>query len=170
VSTKGAQLLLEATALLAAKGLPLQVRIIGDGPEREGLEVLSESLGLNDRVFFLGYVSDEHLGDALVDVSAIIMPSLGGEVFGLVATENMLRGRCIVASDLPALTEVVGDGGLTFSTGDVPSLAVCLQQLVERPELPIQLGQQARQRSLRFFSVQNMLEQHIALYHQIWVK
>jgi glycosyltransferase involved in cell wall biosynthesis len=167
VTAKGAHLLLEATALLAAKGARVHVRIIGDGPERERLQARAQTLGLMDRVAFLGYVSDERLPEALANVSAIIMPSLGGEVFGLVAAETMLRERCIVSSDLPSLTEVVGDGGLIFPAGDVRGLAACLQQLFERPALPAQLGRQARQRALQLFSLERMVTHHVALYRQV---
>ena len=55
------------------------------------------------------------------------MPSLGGEVFGLVAAENRW-GRCVIASDIGALAEVLGDAGMKFPTGDAEGLARCMEK------------------------------------------
>ena len=52
------------------------------------------------------------------------MPSLG-EIFGLVALENMLRKKVMIVSEIGSLTEVIGDTGLTFPAGDATALAGC---------------------------------------------
>ena len=101
VSTKGVSLLIEAAEQLQKQGCQFRLKIIGDGPEFARLKSSAAQLG--DRVEFLGHVPAAQLDDALSDAATIVMPSLSGEVFGLVASENMLRGKLLIVSDLGSL-------------------------------------------------------------------
>ena len=64
---------------------------------------------------------------------ALVVPSLAGEVFGMVIAENMLRGKAIVASDLGAFSEVLDNAGLKFRTGDAFDLSARISELIEIP-------------------------------------
>jgi glycosyltransferase involved in cell wall biosynthesis len=94
------------------------------------------------------------------------MPSLGGEVFGLVASENMLRSKLLIASDLGALQEVIGETGLTFPAGNSTALAQRMQQVIAQPGLPETLGARARARALRLFGQESMIQRHIQVYRE----
>jgi glycosyltransferase involved in cell wall biosynthesis len=48
----------------------------------------------------------------LAEAATVVMPSMAGEVFGMVAAENMARGKLIILSDVGSLREVIGDTGL----------------------------------------------------------
>ena len=169
VATKGAHVLLRAAERLKTKGLAFRVKFIGDGPERRHLEAQAEALQLTDRVTFLGYVPRGALEQTLAEATAIVMPSLGGEVFGLVAAENMMRGHLLIVSDLGALTEVVGDAGLRFPPGDVDVLAGRLRQALESPGLVKVRRQQAGERGTQLFSEERMIGEHLALYRRLSV-
>ncbi len=164
VSTKGVKVLLGAARALQQMGVPFKIRIIGGGDEMPQLK--SMAADLKDRVEFLGHVPDEKLGDALVDFPTVVMPSLGGEVFGLVASENMLRSKLLIASDLGALQEVIGETGLSFPAGDSAALAQRMQEVISHPALPDTLGQQARARALRLFGQESMIQRHIQVYRE----
>jgi glycosyltransferase involved in cell wall biosynthesis len=166
VSTKGVRVLIEATSLLKAKHREFQVRVIGDGPERQELEKLVRDLGIQSYVRFLGYVPVERLEQNLADATAVVMPSLGGEVFGLVAAENMQRGRLVIASDIGALSEVLGDAGMTFATGDAESLAGCMESIIADPLLAEQIGQTALRRITQVFSEDKMVSNHMRVYQE----
>ncbi len=129
VSTKGAEVLLEAAKQLRAEGLDFRIRIIGDGPERSQLEAHAQSLG--DCIQFLGHVSDDQLERVLADISVVVVPSLAGEVFGLVVAENMLRGKLLIVSDIGALEEVIGTTGMIAPAGDVAALASCMRRVIQ---------------------------------------
>ncbi len=60
----------------------------------------------------------DRLERELGDVAAVILPSLGGEVFGMASAENRMRGRLVVVSDVGSLGEVVGEESLKFRSGD----------------------------------------------------
>jgi len=167
VTTKGAQTLLEAARQLKSRGLAFQLRFVGDGADRSRLETLAGEYRLDESVRFLGYLSGASLETALQAADAILMPSLGGEVFGLVALENMMRGKLVVVSDIGALAEVVGDAGLTCPTGDVDAWASCIERLIRNPELCVELGRRARERARKYFSIQQMVAGHMGVYESV---
>src|SRR5208337_5671622 len=111
VTTKGLLLLLAAARLLQQQNRPFELKIIGDGPERASLEKLAQEWKLAAQVRFLGRLPDSHIVDLLTQAALLVVPSVGGEVFGMVIVENMLRGIPILASDLGAFVEVLGDAG-----------------------------------------------------------
>jgi len=105
---------------------------------------------------------------ALAQASVVVVPSLGGEVFGFVLAENMLRALPVVASDLGAFREVLGDTGLTFRTGDAADLASALARVLDDPPLAAALAQRARRRALDFFSQSRMIEAHARVYQEVF--
>jgi glycosyltransferase involved in cell wall biosynthesis len=164
VTTKGVGVLLEAGRILLAQNRALELLIIGDGRERAALEHLSQEFPLAGRVRFVGRLDGPQLDAALSAASVVVVPSLGGEVFGLVVAENMLRGLPIVTSDLGPFVEILGECGLTFRVGDAGALAGELARLLDEPALAASLGQNARQRALEFCDFRRMLEAHAAIY------
>ena len=58
--------------------------------------------GLEKSIEILGYLSNESIDNTIADAIAFAMPSVAGEVFGLVAAESMFRGKLVIASDIGA--------------------------------------------------------------------
>jgi glycosyltransferase involved in cell wall biosynthesis len=167
VTTKGVRVILEACSLLKSRDLPFQLLIIGDGPNRPNLEALSQHLGIEHLVQFVGYLSPESLEEKMETVDAILMPSLAGEVFGMVALENMLRGKLVIVSDIGALTEVVGDTGFSCATGEPAAWAACMERVLRDPALCVSHGTRARQRALDMFSTEQMILTHLQTYDEM---
>jgi len=167
VSTKGLLLLLEAARRLLQQNRPIELKIVGDGPERAALEKLAEEWKLATQVRFLGRLPDSQIAGLLVTADLLVVPSLGGEVFGMVIAENMLRGIPILASDLGAFVEVLGDAGRTFKTGDSVDLARQIVQLLDDPAASQRLGIAAHQRARDFFALSRMIEGHAQIYRRL---
>ena len=167
VTTKGVRLLLEAARILRQQGQTFELLIIGDGPERSSLENFAREAQLDAQVRFAGRLDGAELEAALGQSSVVVVPSLGGEVFGLVVAENMLRALPVVASDLGAFVEVLGDAGFTFRTGDGAALAAVLSRFLADPALAKHLGQRARERALDFCCHEHMLESHADVYRRV---
>jgi glycogen(starch) synthase len=167
VTTKGVRLLFEAARILRGQNRSFELLIIGDGSERASLEQYARESQLDQLVHFAGHLNGTQLEAALARSSAVVVPSLGGEVFGLVVAENMLRAMPVVASDLGAFAEVLGDSGLIFPTGDAASLAAALARLLENPAWATNLGQRARERALDFCSRDRMLASHASVYRKV---
>jgi len=167
VSTKGIRVLLEATAFLRSRDESFELVVIGDGPERNALEELVQERQLSTCVRFVGRLDNTELESAFAKANIVVVPSLGGEVFGLVVAENMSRGLPIIASDLGAFIEVLGDAGLTFRTGDANDLTDQLARLLEDSRLQLDLGVRAKQRVFQRYPLNKMIEEHARLYHKI---
>jgi len=164
VTTKGVRVLIGAAKILHAQNRSFELLIIGDGPERGALERCARDSQLETQVTFAGRLDDRQLNAALARTSIVVVPSLGGEVFGLVVAETMARGLPVVTSDLGALTEVLGDAGLVFRTGDAKDLATVLARLLDDPALATSLGQRAIQRALDVCNMSRMIEGHARVY------
>jgi phosphatidyl-myo-inositol alpha-mannosyltransferase len=167
VTTKGVRTLLEAVQILQRANKIFTVLIVGDGPERRALEEFGNSGQFCGTVHFTGRLDAAQLNAALEGVSIAVVPSLGGEVFGLALAENMLRGLPVAASDLGAFVEVLGDAGLTFATGNAAALAAQLARLLDEPEFRAALGKQSRERAAEFCNFARMITAHEQVYREV---
>ena len=166
VTTKGVGVLFEAARILSEQNRAFELLVIGDGPERGALEGTAQQASLAGRVRFAGRLVGSQLDAALAESSVVVIPSLGGEVFGLVVAENMARGLPVIASDLGAFVEVVGDGGLTFRTGNAAELAREIARMLDDPTLAARLAQRGRERALEFCDLRRMLDAHARVYRE----
>ena len=167
VKEKGVSLLLHCAHELAAEGYDFRIKIVGDGPDRARLEVLAQDLGLKDHTEFLGAVPLRSISDVLSEAIAVVMPSTWEDVAPMVAIEQMMQGRLVIAADVGGLGEIVNGFGLTFPTGDIAALKSCLVQTMENQDGSIQMGRKARTHALSSFSEERMVEEHLQLYRRI---
>lgn len=167
VTTKGVRLLLKACQILSTQKQPFKLLIVGDGPERASLEALAREFHLVSQTSFLGRLTQSQITQVLAEVSLVVVPSLGGEVFGMVVAENMLRGIPVLASDLGAFVEVIDDAGLTFKTADSADLAHQMCRLVNDPYMRDSLGASGRRRVLQQFSEERMISDHAMIYQDL---
>lgn len=127
VSDKGADLLLEALALLESKP---RLTIAGDGPERDRLEKLMARLQLESQVEFLGNQSSADLAKLLNQHQILVVPSRWREPFGIVALEGIACGCVVVGSAEGGLPDAIGPCGMTFPNNDARGLASVLADLL----------------------------------------
>jgi glycosyltransferase involved in cell wall biosynthesis len=125
---------LVATRLLAYKRVDLAVRamaaldrelvVVGDGPERAGLERMA-----GPRTRFLGHVDRAHIDGLLARCRALIAPGI--EDFGIVPVEAMAAGRPVVAFAAGGTLETVVDGrtGVLFKEASASALAGAIERL-----------------------------------------
>ena len=128
VSDKGANLLLEAMALLESKP---RLTIAGDGPERTNLEKQTAELQLQSHVEFVGSQTSEELAKLLRQHRILVVPSRWQEPFGIVALEGIASGCVVVGSAEGGLAEAIGPCGLTFPNGNAEALAKALSRLLD---------------------------------------
>lgn len=164
VQEKGLPTLLDAAKHLASAAIPFHLTFIGDGTQRAELEASVRRLGFQDRVTFTGELRGSDFEKALQAVQVLVMPSRCEETAGLAAIEQMMRGGVVVAADVGGLSEVVGDAGLKFFMDDSQALAARLRQIHDHPALLNSLGSAARERAVRFFDLNSMIQKHVDLY------
>lgn len=164
VPEKGIRVLLEAVSILKSEGRDLEVRLIGDGPQRRELEELIAKRGLEGCVSISGYLSGTAMEDALRSVSAVVVPSVWEEAAGFSAIEQMMSERLVIASAIGGLEEIVGDGGLLFQPGDPLALASQIRTVLKDRNLRETVSARARVRALQLFQLDRMVREHVSLY------
>ena len=151
VKHEGIGTLLEATAILRARGVPARALIVGDGPERAGLQRQAAEAGLAQAAVFTGRVPAAQVRQfhALLDI--FVVPRTSDRVCQLVTPlkpiEAMASGLCVVTSEVKALTEIVKHEvtGMQTVPQDPVSLADCLELLIYSPDIRRKLGDNARE-------------------------
>lgn len=103
--------------------------IIGQGRLESSLQTLAQTLGVADRVRFLGQVPSARRYFKAFDVFALTSDH---EPFGMVLLEAMAAGVPLIASDCGGAPEVVGEHGASFPFGDASALAAVLVKAVPR--------------------------------------
>jgi len=166
---KGIDVLIRAAALLRDQSPELRVLIAGDGPEKSALESLCAQLGVSDQVRFLGHLTRERLEEHFAPAWAQIVPSTWEEPFGLVVAEAQMRGTAAIVSNIGGPTEIIEDGitGRSFEVGNSDSLASVLRELIADPAAADRMGQAGRQRALRFFREDVMVDRFVELYGEM---
>lgn len=147
---KGLPFAMEAFAQLAPRYPDLQFLVVGDGPERDAIDLLP--LSLRKRVHMLGNVSDDALPTYHRASDIFVAPATGGESFGIVLVEAMAAGLPIVASNIVGYREVARDGreSLLVKPADPQALATGISRLLDHPEECARLGANGSQRALDF--------------------
>jgi glycosyltransferase involved in cell wall biosynthesis len=168
VSTKGVRVLLEAAGILRSQNRSFELVIIGDGPDRTTLQKFAQEMQISSCVRFTGSLDAAEVDSILETAAAIIVPSLAGEVFGLVVAENMSRGVPVVASNLGPFAEILGNAGLTFRVGDANHLAQQLTRLLDDPVGAFRLGDQAKKRIFDLYQREQMIQAHAQLYREVY--
>ncbi|MGH9669124.1 MAG: glycosyltransferase, partial [Terriglobales bacterium] len=130
---------------------------------RPSLEALAASLGIWERVHFLGRRADV---PQLLKLADVYVHSSHWEGFGIAAVEAMAAGLPVIASDVPGLSQVVGSAGLLFPRGDADCLAGHISSVLASESLRRQLSQAGRERA-RSFSIEQSVEAYINLYRSV---
>ena len=110
VERKGCGYLIKAFKSVLEQVPGTRLLIAGDGPDRKRLERLSGSLGMQERVTFLGRVSEKEKIKILAGADIACFPSLYGESFGIVLIEAMAAGsKVVLGGDNPGYSSVLGE-------------------------------------------------------------
>ncbi len=125
IKRKAIDVMIEAIGKIKEKKIKLL--IAGDGPEKEYLSSIVERLGLQQRVIFLGYVTDDDKYRYISKSDIFISTSLH-EGFGIVFMEAMFCGLPIVCSNYGGQVDFLkqGENALMVNVGDVDACAASI--------------------------------------------
>ncbi|MGH7194828.1 MAG: glycosyltransferase family 4 protein, partial [Candidatus Saccharimonadales bacterium] len=133
---KGVKHLLSAFQALVEDNHHAKLLIVGDGPEREKLELLAEDLKLAN-ISFLGHVSEKRKLELLAEADLMVSPAIFGESFGIVLLEAMATNTVCIAGDNPGYEGVMqGIGALSLiNPEDTKEFARRMHMLIHEKQL-----------------------------------
>jgi len=161
VPMKGHSYLVDAAALLAARGLPFEMWLAGDGPERAAIAARIQELGLEQRVRMLGMVPHAGLQALYRDgrVDCAVLPSLDlgdglHEGLSVALVEAMSCATPAVSTPTGGQAELLGNGaGLLVPERNPGALADALAGLLGSADLRARIGLAGRRRIEQEFDV-----------------
>jgi glycosyltransferase involved in cell wall biosynthesis len=172
VEKKGFHFLIEAASRLK---FPFQLRIIGDGPERERLAHMISSYGLSAQVRLCGLKTHDQLPEEYSRAHVVAVPSIvdqAGDRDGLpnVVLEAMASARTVVASEAGAISAAVrnNETGLLLPSADPLSLALALTRLAQDSKLRLRLAVSAREHVEQHYEIKSCSERFCHLLEEVY--
>jgi len=171
---KGHDTTIRALPLVKAKCPDVRYVIAGDGPLRDYLGRVAESVGVEREVRFLGEVSDEELPELYRACDAFVLlsresPSKGGaEGFGIVCLEAGACGKPVVAGRSGGLVDAVEHDrtGLLVDPQDVGAVAEALVSVLTDATVADRLGKEGRRRVLERFTWDQVIADARAVFEE----
>lgn len=153
-----------ATLLRAFAKVPnAHLLLVGDGPLRPRLQELACKLGIHARVSFLGWRNDV---PKILKAGDVYVHSTTSDGFGIAACEAMAAGLPVIATDVPGLSDVLGDAGVLVPIGDDEQLARELRSILASPDRRLEMGRLGQERA-KLFSIEQTTELHAELYRSV---
>lgn len=162
-TVKNQPLMLQATRALIDQGYKVRLLLVGDGPERDNLQAITQQLELKSAVIFTGFQAKpaDYLG--LMDI--FLLPSFT-EGTSMTLLEAMSLGIPTVATRVGGTPEIVEDKktGFLVESDDLKVFTRAIKNLLEQPIERRKMGDAARIRFEQKFSVKQMVEQYQECY------
>lgn len=141
----------------------ITLTLVGDGERLDDCKKLAASIGVGDRVCFLGSRSDIA---ELISSSAIGIQSSNWEGFGLTAVELMAAGKPVIASDVDGLKQIVDGAGLIFHRGNSEELAIHISHLLSNRNYFESISIKCKKRSL-LYDIEIMADKYKDIYYEL---
>jgi glycosyltransferase involved in cell wall biosynthesis len=165
---KGYPHLLAGLALVPPEERPLTV-VVGDGPDRQNLELKTRTLKLANDVRFLGNRQD--IAALLAAADIFVLASLW-EGLPLALLEAMASRLPSVVTAVGENPNVIEDGksGILIPSADEPALAEAVRRLLREPLQRKKMGQAARERFDRHYGLPRFIDAHESLYEEMLIE
>jgi glycosyltransferase involved in cell wall biosynthesis len=147
IPRKGVKTLLEACLILQKRGYQdYSLLIVGDGEQRQELEIFANKNNLKDRLKWIGKVPYKYLGFYFQQADIFVFPTYE-DIWGMVLTEAMAFGKPVLCSQEAQAVEMVvnGENGFVFDPNQPEKLAEYMIQFLTNPELITQMGNKSKQ-------------------------
>lgn len=150
----------------------LEVHIYGKGNLENYLKEMAIKLKTENKIKFLGYISNSDVPIAINEMDIFIVPSIyNSESFGVAAVEAMACEIPVISSDAEGLKEVMEDGvtGFVVPKKNEKAIAEKIKILLENESLRKEMGKNGRKRVLELYNWDNNVNSMLELYEKIEV-
>lgn len=169
VKEKDYPTLVRAVALLARSGLDCRLEIVGDGPARKDIDMAVEAAGIGDRVCLAGI---RHDVESWLRRWTVFASSSVQEGQPIALLEAMAHGLPCVATQVGGVPDTIRHGteGILVPPGDAEALAEALAKLAGDRATQAALGDAARARVVRDFSIDSLAARCLDIYRAAIVR
>ena len=168
VREKGIQVLIQSIPEILQRNPASKFVIAGKGPYLDSLKAQADYLGISNRVYFTGFISDEERNKLYRCADLAVFPSLY-EPFGIVALEAMATMTPVIVSAVGGLVEFVEDGenGLTVPPNDPPRLAQAILQLLNKQNTARRLANNGYRLVKEKYSWKQIARKTVKVYQEV---
>jgi glycosyltransferase involved in cell wall biosynthesis len=157
--------------LQAMKEIRAHLLIIGSGPERDALAAMCRRFGIEEKVTFLGELSDEEVVRHLHAADIFCLPShLRSEAYGICQIEAMACGLPVVSTNLDTGVPFVNQHevtGLVVPPASARHLVEAIELLLKNEQLRREMGRRAQQRAIQEFNSSLMVQRVKEIYKKV---
>jgi len=163
---KGLAYLLRAVGLLSGHA---RLVVAGDGTLRHKYEHMVHEMGLEDRVDFLGWLTEGDMADAYARCALVVIPSIWPEPFAKVGIEALAHGRPVVAFDVGGIHDWLSDGenGYLVPPRDVAALAARIGRLLADPGTASAMGRAGQRRVLAAYTAERHADALLSVFRSV---
>jgi colanic acid/amylovoran biosynthesis glycosyltransferase len=156
---------IRAVAALRERGIAVEYRIAGEGPEREKLMFMIHELGCEDSVSLVGSLGQPEIKELLGWSDALLLPSLSEGISNAVL-EAMAAGLPVVSTRCGGMAEVVEDGvnGILVDVGDTGAMCDHLAELAGNADTRARLGSAAARTADERLDIRHQVGRFIDAY------
>ena len=168
VREKGVQVLIQAMPKILQDNPDTKLVVAGKGGFLDNLKSQAKFLGIEDRIYFTGFVSDEERNKLYQAADLAVFPSFY-EPFGIVALEGMTTGTPVVVSDVGGMGDFVENGvtGLKVPPNNPYQLAEAVQYILNNRKAAAGMAERAINLVEEEFNWKKIAEKTIKVYQEI---
>jgi colanic acid/amylovoran biosynthesis glycosyltransferase len=174
VEKKGLLVLVEAAALLRARGVPFRIEMVGEGAQRAKLEGAIARHGLGDVVALVGSMPHEQLMERMRTSAMTVLPcieSRRGDIDGIpnILIESLALQVPVISTPISGIPELVVDGetGLLVPPHDAAALAGAIEALLRDGSRGRALGRAGRSRVETMFDLERNVRELVGRFEQV---
>lgn len=170
---EGLDCLIQAMTGITEKAPSVRLVLVGGGEEENRIQQLVQQLQLTDKVIFVGRVPHAEVLKYYSIMDILVYPRYSNRTTNLVTPlkplEPMAMGKAVIGSDVGGIVELVDNGntGLLFEAGDVNDLVRKTIILINNEKYRQELGEKARQYTLKKRSWENIVSRYLKIYESI---
>jgi len=166
VSVKNIELFLKVADKVLRQNDNVRFIIVGDGLLAPSLKKLAKELGINEKVFFLGWRNDMPAIYADIDIFALTSLNEGTPV---TLIEAMASGKAVVSTAVGGVPDVIMDGetGILVQSGDEEGLAKAIIELISDPEKRRNFGSHGQKIAVAKYTKERLIEDISKLYEEL---
>lgn len=169
IERKGQQHLIQAVKRLTDDGIDVRLDLVGTGDAQAANEQQARTLGVADRVNFIGYVPREEIANYYANAHVFVLASYN-EGMSVATLEAMASGLPLVVSRTPGTRELVQENvnGLLFDWADVETLAAHIQFLAAHRNIARAMGRASRERA-KSFAWEDVAARYVEMFWEMCV-